>query len=658
MIPFSDVVIALGWLGALYVCSILGTLVFMRPGNTARLRYGLGKVVGIVGLGAITWTGSLIKILPFTTLWIWLLIIVLFGLVLVLRRPILWQCLKQHWRSYLFIEIVFIALFIIGIALRASNPDILGIEKPMDAAILSNLLRHTTGVPVDTWYAPDGINYYYFGHWLVAMLAKMSRTNLAYAFNLGFATVLASAGTSIFVLGWQVAKRKVAGFLALFLTFFASNLHPLIMTLSGQDHYFFFSSGRFIEQVINEYPLYSLILGDLHAHMMALVLSFGFYLVVALMYLEKNVKRNKIVLASIAGSLVGLLSVTNSFDVISCSIVFGLVIILMRRQKKLDNNQTLWLLVMFGLAFVLLTIIFMTHFVPAIGGIGLALFKTPLKHTLWQFGLPLILITGSWLMLHKGGWLKQRGQQFKLIYVFGLGGLIMIILPQIIFLKDIYFFQNPPYARANTVFKMWYAAWPLIAVAAAVLVVTLDSAIRQKLWRYIWRSLVGVSCAMLAFGLYIGLKSLENPMPNTLNGLDYLARQDSAKLEVIDWANKHISGQPITLQAAGQSYTNSSWLSSYSGLPTIIGWQSHEWGWRYSGQAWGLISRRVASVRAIYESTTAADLQTRVADLDVVYILIGPDERQAYRININIFNEAFGLPAFSNNKYTLYQTGD
>jgi uncharacterized membrane protein len=657
MIPFNDVLIALQWLGAVYACSILGMLVFMRPGAYTFLRYGLGRVVGVVGLGAITWVLSLIKILPFTTLFIWLIIVALYAVVLATRRQTIKKCLKQHWRGYLFIEVVFLALFIIGIALRSAVPKIEGIEKMMDAAILSNLMRHDTGVPVDTWYAPNGLNYYYFGHWLVAMLAKMSRVGLAYAFNLGFAFVLATAGTSVFVLGWQIVKRKFAGFLALFLAFFASNLHPFIIIFSGQHNYFFFNSGRFVEQVINEYPLYSLILGDLHAHMMALVLSTAFYLAVALMYLDKTFKNSQIITALTAGGLVGLLSATNSFDVISCTIVFGLAVGVMRWRHKIDNHQTWQLAVAYILPLIIFTFIFMTHFMPAVGGVAIALFKTPLKHVFWQFGIPLILSFGALLVLWKKGWIKQH-RRADLIWVFGLGGLIMIILPQLIFLKDIYYYQNPPFARANTVFKMWYSAWPLMAVATASLLVVLDALIKKKLWRYILRGVIVLSCILLAFGLYIGLKSLSDHKPNTLDGLAYLSYQDPTKLEIIKWVDKNITGQPIVLQAVGQSYSQKNWLASYSGLPTIIGWQSHEWGWRYSSEAWGLISQCSDSVQAIYESTDGTTLQSRASALNISYILIGPDELSAYKIKTNVFTETFGQPIFGNAKYALYQTSN
>ena len=117
---------------------------------------------------------------------------------------------------------------------------------------------------------------------------------------------MAVTGTSIFALGWQLSKKYIGGFLALFLALFASNLHPFISLISGQHNYFFFNSGRFIEQVINEYPLYSIILGDLHAHMLSLMVTTALYGAIILILVEKNFKY-QLWLAGVAGVITGFL---------------------------------------------------------------------------------------------------------------------------------------------------------------------------------------------------------------------------------------------------------------------------------------------------------------------------------------------------------------
>jgi len=251
MIPYADVLEAIKWLAVLYLCMSIGVLAFVKAGQLAVLRYAVGKAVGLIGIAAITWILSIAKILPFSATSSLLVIIPLLVVTIYFRWIQISLAFKKHWRSFLAIEIVFIGLFIVGVLVRAANPRLEGTEKMMDSAILSNLLRHGKGVPVDTWYSPDNINYYYFGQWIIALLAKLSFTTLAYAYNLGCATIVALSGSVIFALTWTLTKKIAGGFLGVFLVLFASNLHPFIALISGQDNYFFFNSGRFIDQVIN-----------------------------------------------------------------------------------------------------------------------------------------------------------------------------------------------------------------------------------------------------------------------------------------------------------------------------------------------------------------------------------------------------------------------
>ena len=52
--------------------------------------------------------------------------------------------------------------------------------------------------------------------------------------------------------------------------------------------------------------------------------------------------------------------------------------------------------------------------------------------------------------------------------------------------------------------------------------------------------------------------------------------------EIIDYINKNIIGQPIILEAQGDSYTDFARISANTGLPTVLGWTVHEWLWRGS----------------------------------------------------------------------------
>lgn len=668
MFESADIIVFLSWLGALYACSLLGSFMFIKPQSSYQaLRYATGKSVGVIGIAAIIWILSLFGIIQFSSLSIWALTALGFIAAILFRRKVILEDIKRNYKKYLLIEAVFLLIFIIGALMRVANPRIEGVEKFMDSAILSNLLRHEKGIPVDTWYAPDAINYYYFGHFIIAAIAKFSRVSIEYAFNLGPATVMALSGTAIFCLAWDLTKKKLAGVLAVFLAIFASNLHPFASVLSGQTDYFFFSSGRFIEDVINEYPFYSFVLGDLHAQMLALIISTAIYGVIVLMALDKLTFKYKLIMSALVGGLVALVGAANTFDVISSFIVFALVLAWLRYVKKINTQETFKLAITSIITFTLLIIPFLLSFHPGVGGVAMALFKTPLAHVLLQFGLPIASGVIAYLILKRFKDFK-KSDNVQLALVLGIAGLILVLLPEFVYLKDIYFYENPPFARANTVFKVWYSAWPLIAVSSAALAfLTLD---RLKKRSYYSLTIgVVIICFVLGYGSFRGFSILiqdgtferfsglaKDNTSNTLDGFAYLQYLEPKKLDVINWVNKNIKDQPVVAQASGESYTTLSWFSSYTGLPSTLGWSSHEWGWRYDANSWAEISFRMEEINSLYESKIPNDLKNQAAQMNAEYILIGPDEFEKYSIDKTNFDTTFGEPVYSNSLYYIYKT--
>ncbi|PSQ20147.1 hypothetical protein BRD04_09100, partial [Halobacteriales archaeon QS_9_67_17] len=67
-------------------------------------------------------------------------------------------------------------LFIVGI--RALDPAVtpLGGEKFLDFGLLKSLLRADPLPPEDMWFAGESVRYYYGGHVLAALLARLTAT--------------------------------------------------------------------------------------------------------------------------------------------------------------------------------------------------------------------------------------------------------------------------------------------------------------------------------------------------------------------------------------------------------------------------------------------------------------------------------------------------
>jgi uncharacterized membrane protein len=659
MLPFADFMIALKWYAVLFLLGLIGWALMLRRSQPLPDKgYGLGKAIGLITVGAVSWILSVIGLLPFTGLFLWLLVLVGFGVVFYRRQELL-KTFKKHWKKMLVVEIVCLLLFFGATLLRAQNPQINGIEKFMDSAILNGLLRDRTGAPKDVWYAGQPINYYYFGHWMVATAAKLSGTDGARAFTLGFATVVATAGTSLFLVGWTLAKRIFGGILVLFLALFASNWQPFFALVKHQQNYFFFSSGRFSIFRINEYPMYSFSLGDLHAHMLSLILTTAL-VVIAVLYIKnaKFVRSN----AAIMGALLGLMAATNSFDTVTCGLLVAAVLLAKWYRTVKQPPEALWHPVLFCAAGAIIPlVVFLANFTQPTGGAGIALFKIPIGHILMQFGGPLLLLVlcaAAYVFLRparKLPSLKKMDENALLLLIFGTVAVVLILVPEVIFLKDIYYYTNPPYELANTVFKVWYTGWILLAVTAGSATVrSLGYARKTKFLLPGVFALLAV-CAILIVGTFKGIGTVKDFVPPTINGQSYLQGITPDKYSVAQWANQHITGQPTVLEASGDSYSQNDWFSAYTGLPTIIGWRSHEWGWRYSDSEWPTISARAGTVQNIYASTSAASLRQQTKANNVQYVLLGPDEITAYGANPDIFAQAFGQPVYKTPSIALYR---
>ena len=242
-------------------------------------------------------------------------------------------------------------------------------------------------------------------------------------------------------------------------------------------------------------------------------------------------------------------------------------------------------------------------------------------------------------------------QADKLVLVLAVWALCLVILPELLYVVDIY---SGDFKRANTMFKFTYQAFVLFSIAWGYALVRL-AATRTKPAR--------AAALLLAFLLVIPAWS---PLPATrqwlgsfkkenyrgLDGLAVLAGKDSVwlagppgqlgpDLAAINWFNENVKGQPVILESFGESYTDYCRISAFTGLPTVLGWETHEWLWRTSRktpEAYLVhVLPRQEDVRDLYTTTDARLRQELLEQYAIEYIVIGDLERAR-------FNQAGGTP--------------
>ena len=245
-----------------------------------------------------------------------------------------WQNKRNY---FLMVEGLFLAFFVLDLIIRIGNPDLWhpakGGERPMDFSYFNAVIKSTVFPPYDPWFAGGYINYYYYGFVLVGTPVKLLGIVPSIAYNFILPTLFAIVGVCAFSLGWNLVQGRrsnvedrepstfnlglVSGLAVSALTILLGNLGTLqlvyhklqelgamgtfswdpaipifqrwtwaiqgfLMSLRGAflpvgpgDWYW--NPSRVLPPLggneITEFPLFTFIYSDLHAHMIAIPLA-------------------------------------------------------------------------------------------------------------------------------------------------------------------------------------------------------------------------------------------------------------------------------------------------------------------------------------------------------------------------------------------------
>ena len=321
----------LAWFAWWLLVSLIGWLTFplafrLLPALVDR-GYALSRALGLLLWGYAFWLLASLGVVRNDPAGLLLALLLLAGVGLgagwkARRRLRAW--VRHRRKSILWAEGVFLVAFAFWALVRAAAPEVVGTEKPMELAFINAILRSPTFPPHDPWLSGYAISYYYFGYVLVAGLARLTATPGAVAFNLGVALVFAlgavnAYGVVISLLGRRNPHRDPAwGLLGPVYVLVMGNLEGFLEILhqrglfwqpgpGGQSVSWFWQTflnikdlnapplqpggwvpqrfwwwwrasrvvqdfnlaGQF-QEVIDEFPQFSFVLGDLHPHVLAL----------------------------------------------------------------------------------------------------------------------------------------------------------------------------------------------------------------------------------------------------------------------------------------------------------------------------------------------------------------------------------------------------
>ncbi len=690
--------------------AILAAALPERPGL-----YALGKTCGVLFFAFGSWLLVSWRWAAFgrPLLLAWAAALAAGAWTLARRRPF-----AAPWAEIWKTELVAWGTFLFFLAFRAASPEIFFGEKPMDFAFLNALLRSTVLPPPEPWLAGSTLSYTYFGHYALAAAGKLLGIHPGLLFNLGIAGTASLTACGVLAAGAALGGRLRAGAVAALLAMFTappSGVREAVLRWkAGQPldwHYFWATSRVIAPNGISEYPLWTFLFADLHAHALAMPYTTAF-LALLLVAATRDIAptpREEAATIGLLGLLLAAIQITNGWAIptYACVLVFvplaGYVVA--RPGGTAASLAGFFRAVVWPVAgtivvAVLLTRPFWAHFTPPPRNWGREVgpFASPWDFfNVWAFFLAL-LVPFVFTVLRQGDpppgrvaralraafalalplsllsigfrpWHLDQAESIRAFTAiacvvaawavlrrgasreFRLAAAIAAFGFAVLTGCEVVYVWD----RMNTIFKFHLEVWFFFAVAGA------------SAWRLLrssggllWKGAAAIAFAACLFTVLTAAPGyLRNPghedwPKGTLDGTAYLETQAPGDRGAYEWINTNVRGVPVILEAQGDAYQEFSRYTMMTGLPTVLGWEYHTF---QRGHSQPEIDRRKADVKAAYTAHERDDVAAVLRRYHVALVAVGPLERKTYGSGLL---ERFGAwtdlltPVYRNPEVTLF----
>jgi uncharacterized membrane protein len=550
------VVQLLAWIALWSWLSLIGLavvrLVFgeLRPSS-----YLIARLLGMVCFFGLFWLIGYAHLLPLTAP------VLLGGLTATTAVALAYLVISRtvpNWRAFLVSELLFGGLVLAFVLWRGFYPTVTDGEKPMELTMISSVMHATSLPPEDAWLAGEHINYYYFGYFVFGSLAKMLGASSFIAAGFGLASIWALIIVTLGYIGWVTTRSRAAAVLVPVSYAFFSNLNGFIQLVAHWGAPFdWWAPSRALPNTITEFPAFSYLFADFHPHMIATI---WLGTLISLVWLSSRAGKSTILQGLLIGVVLGEIFVVSSWSVLTAGIFLIFSLLLLKSSWKTV-----------GAALVTAVVVawpYQHHLISVWQGIELNQVFSPFGDWLLHWGFILIGLVGFLLAPKKS----------RLLSAIVGTGVVLVALAEILIVKDYIG------GRFNTLFKLYWDAWLFLSIAGGVGLAWLW---QQRVWGQIL--VVGIVLAASSY--------LVAAYPERFQGFQRWYGGDPAALtfeqrpELLEPYQKlqQLGPADRLYEPWGGSYSGDGYLSAFSGIPTLLGWDGHEALWRNS---WEEVERR------------------------------------------------------------------
>lgn len=623
----------LRWFGALW---LLGWLIlpvsrrlFPRLPDAG---LAAGRVLFVIGVTLVCFWGATLHLFPLGLAPVIYLLAAL-GCASGWRDSSLRAFVRENRRALVVSDMIFAATWTLFLWIRLCHPEVNDLEKPMDMALISAAM-HSDWLPFQNpWYSGMPFtNYYYFGHLMGALLAKSLFTAPHLAYNLIQPAFCAFFLSVLWSVGAALSRSLWGGVGVMLLVGLGGHFEPLRQIKETGQFWplDWWKTSRVIENTINEYPAFTLGVGDLHAHFFALSFA-ALWFALLLQLFEASLKRRRITLVAY-GFVLGAWLVTNTWD----APLFGYLLIMAGVTSRPFVAKTSeegkpkvslpvavgWL----GLPFMVAVVTALPYFLK---------FKSQVSGAVRDPWMPdftsFFLLWGGWLILGcLVGFIPQEktpSPEARLRRCLLGVGLVALVAPFLFYIKG--YFGDSVLRHQDTVFKFGLQAWLLLGTGiSSELFALLRSVWHRPVTKFIAVPVGAVLAGVFSIAPVCVFATRAHTFGTgswSLNGMKFLPQ---AEQEAIVWLQTQAPAQAVVLEAVklqnntptGDYDAICGRVSTFSGLPTPLGWPQHVWMW---GGDLGQANLRGTQVDSFYTTQNFAQAKKM---FDVRYIFFGAQE--------------------------------